>query len=670
MSGKVVIGAELQLQSAQALENVGKVKQALRESQKALHAAQSEFGEFSQQAIAAAKNVAALKDRLGDAANLVDAFNPDQKFKAFSNSLNGVVGGVTAVQGVMGLLGSESEDVQKTLLKVQSAMAFSQGLNSVLDSIQSFKSLGIVVRNSTIFIKANEAANKAAAFAMKLFGVSVNTTSTSFKVLKGAIAATGIGALLLLVGEAVALFDQLSSAAEEAAEAQQKAFETREKYANAAMTAEEKYIATQQKLDVARAKKAGKSEKEVFEIEQMWQRQRIKSVERYVAEVGTQNEKGYEASLHLKDLQAEMEISKIDFEADVNKKRLDQQSDYHKKALERQKAAAQKERDQREADRRAAQDMNADLGRANTLSGASSETERKLLELQFEYEEKKKIIQKGEGDLSELIKWFNTQRQQIILAGHEEELQKDREARDKKFQEEQAAFQHQIERSQQQAEAFRIAAEYIATNEEMSYRERMEMIDAAEKTLNETVGLRDEERTAKEKALSDARKEIARQEYEHKTNMANLTTNVLGAFAEVAGQQTGVGKALAIAATTISTIQAAQDAYRNQMTIPEPSAQLRAVLAAAAALAAGYAKVRAITQVKIPGGRGAGASAPSLSAGGGAPLTPGLGNNVTRLDQDTINNLGNRAIKTFVTETDVTTSQETIRRINRQARIG
>jgi hypothetical protein len=61
---------------------------------------------------------------------LTDAFNPDAKFKALSASLNGVAGGFSAVTGAMGLLGAESEDVQRLMLKVQSAMALSQGLQA------------------------------------------------------------------------------------------------------------------------------------------------------------------------------------------------------------------------------------------------------------------------------------------------------------------------------------------------------------------------------------------------------------------------------------------------------------------------------------------------------------------------------------------------------------
>ncbi len=222
MAGKVVIGAELQLQTAQSLENVGKVKQALKEAQKALHAAQTEFGEFSKEAINAAKYVAQLRDKLGDAASLVDAFNPDQKFKAFTNSLHGVVGGFTAVQGAMGLIGSGSEDVERALLKVNSAMAALQGIDAVRDSIQSFKNLGAVIQSSTIFQKAHNAVTVIAAAVTRMFGASVASTSIGFKALKVAIASTGIGLLIVGLGMLISKIIDWVSGTEDAEEAQKR----------------------------------------------------------------------------------------------------------------------------------------------------------------------------------------------------------------------------------------------------------------------------------------------------------------------------------------------------------------------------------------------------------------------------------------------------------------
>jgi hypothetical protein len=144
----VTVGAKLELDATDANNSMKSFKQQVKEAEKDLISIADKFGATSTQAQMAAKRVAELRDKIGDAKSLADAFNPDQKFRALSQSLTGVLGGFTAITGAMGLLGVESQEVQKQLLKVQSAMALSQGLNQIGESIQSFKNLGSVILNT------------------------------------------------------------------------------------------------------------------------------------------------------------------------------------------------------------------------------------------------------------------------------------------------------------------------------------------------------------------------------------------------------------------------------------------------------------------------------------------------------------------------------------------
>ena len=176
------IGLKVKVDTGGADASMGSLKKQLREAQNEVQALADKFGATSKEAINAAKRAGELKDKIGDAKSLVDAFNPDAKFKALTASLSGVAGGFAAVQGGMALLGNESQDVQKALLKVQSAMALSQGLQAVGESIDSFKQLGAVIKNQV---------------------------SGAFSTLKGAIAATGIGLLVVGVGLLVANFEKV-----------------------------------------------------------------------------------------------------------------------------------------------------------------------------------------------------------------------------------------------------------------------------------------------------------------------------------------------------------------------------------------------------------------------------------------------------------------------------
>ena len=161
--------------------NVVSLKRQLREAQQDVQNLADKFGATSTQAVEAAKKAAELKDRIGDAKNLTDAFNPDAKFKALSASIGGVASGFAAYQGALGLAGVESKKLQEQLLQVQSAMALAQGLQGLGEARDSFKQLGAVAKSV-------------------------------FAGIKNAIGATGIGLLVIALGAIYAYWDDIKEA--------------------------------------------------------------------------------------------------------------------------------------------------------------------------------------------------------------------------------------------------------------------------------------------------------------------------------------------------------------------------------------------------------------------------------------------------------------------------
>lgn len=145
---QVVIGAKITADTNGANDSVKSFRAQLREAQADVVKLTDKFGATSKQAAEAAKKAAELRDRIGDAKNLVASFNPDQKFSSFGKAITGVVGGLTAVHGLMGLVGSDSEDVQKALLKVQSALALSQGINQLGELKDSLSNVFSVIKNN------------------------------------------------------------------------------------------------------------------------------------------------------------------------------------------------------------------------------------------------------------------------------------------------------------------------------------------------------------------------------------------------------------------------------------------------------------------------------------------------------------------------------------------
>ena len=75
--------------------------------------------------------LASTKERIDDLNESIDMLKPEAKFQAFANLGAGIANGFAAAQGAAQLFGSESEALNESLVKVQSAMAVAQGLQGL-----------------------------------------------------------------------------------------------------------------------------------------------------------------------------------------------------------------------------------------------------------------------------------------------------------------------------------------------------------------------------------------------------------------------------------------------------------------------------------------------------------------------------------------------------------
>jgi len=202
-------------------------KEAVLEVQKLADA----FGATSIEVQNASKRAAELKDQIEDVNDAIQAQKGEGAFIALGKSLSTVASGFSAVEGAMGLVGAESEDVQKAMLRVQSAMALAQGLEGLEDAGRAFKQLGAVVKSTTVYTTLYNfvmgVSNKETATNVALTeadttakvgltgatgGLSVvtGTATTAMKLFRVALIATGIGAIVVLVGLLIANFDKVT----------------------------------------------------------------------------------------------------------------------------------------------------------------------------------------------------------------------------------------------------------------------------------------------------------------------------------------------------------------------------------------------------------------------------------------------------------------------------
>lgn len=281
-------------------KSVKSIREEIRAAQQEAIAAARSFGEFSPQATEAAKKVAKLKDEMGDFQERVAALNPD-RFQAIAGVIQGVAGGITAATGAMALFGGESEEVNKILAKVQGAIAFSQGVQQILDLRNSFGAVANVIKTQVV---------------------------TAFSTLKGALLTTGIGALVIAIGVAIEYFNSLADAAEKAAEAVDKNI---------------KFIDEVQKLDaldlqtrINKAKENGATEKQIFDLRRAQALNHYNELLQAQKEAG---ENGYKFDQQIREARKQLEIDESAFLADQAEKRRDKQKQEQEKAQADQKKA-------------------------------------------------------------------------------------------------------------------------------------------------------------------------------------------------------------------------------------------------------------------------------------------------------------------------------------------
>jgi hypothetical protein len=558
---------------------LGSLKSQLREATAEVTKLSEQFGASSKEAVTAAKRAAELKDQIGDAKSLIDAFNPDAKFKALTSSLSGVAGGFSALQGAVGLFGKENEDLQKTLLKVQSAMALSQGLQAVGESIDSFKQLGTVIKTQVV---------------------------GAFSTLRGAIVATGIGALAVVLGLVVANFDKVKKAVLDMFPGLGKlasfigntinAFTDLIGVTNAATRAEAARQATytkaaagtkivnegierQIKLLTAQGAEQGK----IDELKKQSIQNELNDLKKAA------NQRGVlfgEQAKKYKDLQNELQVIDATSQAKLLEDRKKSSTDYNKQI----DAEAKARKDKAIADEKQLQDD----------------------------------IDKARADRQKLSRQDN-----LITQG---QLAKDKKEEEDKAKEEQE-------------------------------KKDNERIEAQKKVMATTTNYTLQAIKTQEEA-SKASVKIDKLTAEQKIALAQQSADALMAVSGVLGKETAAGKALAVSAALINTYLGISAGVK----LGFPAA----IPAVAIAAATGFSAVKNIIATKVPGAGSGGAgnmATPNLNAA--APIAPPQPQAATtNISSQSINALGNQAIRSYVVESDVTSNQQRIAAIQQRARFG
>jgi len=181
------------------------MKSEIRELTVAAQQAVMQFGEFSPEARKAEAALASARDRMEDFNDRVAAVNPD-KFAQLNTVVSGVARGFQAAQGAMALFGNQSKDLEKTMVKLQGAMALAEGLEGLGKVQQQFGALAGNIKGGVI--NAFKALGNMSTLAFGVIGVALTLIIANFDTLKKAVMSLipGLSSMATFVGGLVQQF--------------------------------------------------------------------------------------------------------------------------------------------------------------------------------------------------------------------------------------------------------------------------------------------------------------------------------------------------------------------------------------------------------------------------------------------------------------------------------
>lgn len=392
-------------------ESFKTLKVQLREAIALQQKMSAQYGATSEEAIKATKAVAGIKDEIGFQKQLVESYNPDDKFRKLTQTagvaalaLGGVKDGFTA-------LGIESKTLDKiigsaqAILGVTSAVAGMSDAYNVLTASKKAKSAADVVEIGTT--EALTVAEGQATAATWSWNAAL--LANPIVLITAAIVAAGaaIYAYVKITGNAVKEEEKAKVASMQLTQAidqQAKSFENNNKFAKAGNS---------HKIDLLRA--SGASEAQIYKETKALAEQELQLAKNYRAQAILAEQKAYEANRDnptefnaetLKRAKENVEKAKeavsvgydglIALQNSHEVAMMQAQTDARKKAAEDAKIAREKEREeQKKANDKAIQDKKDYLTKANTV-----EEEFDNLRIDKNQKEKERIQKEYEEGLA------------------------------------------------------------------------------------------------------------------------------------------------------------------------------------------------------------------------------------------------------------------------------
>jgi hypothetical protein len=182
-----------------------------------------EFQDMSNKIIQAAGKI---KDKVADAGAQIQYFSSDtRRIDAVISTAQGVAGAFGIAEGAAALFGTKNEELQKTLMKVQGAMAIMQGIQSIQNVLQA---------ESAAMTGLNAAAQQ-------LLTIKTYAAASAMNALKVALIASGIGVAIVLIASLASAMNDASDKGKLLGESIMKANKAAEEAAKAGFDSQKNF---------------------------------------------------------------------------------------------------------------------------------------------------------------------------------------------------------------------------------------------------------------------------------------------------------------------------------------------------------------------------------------------------------------------------------------------
>lgn len=612
-----------------------------------------------------------------------------------------VVAGYGAMQGVMALVGAESEELEKTFIKLQA-------VQTVLASLEQLKMS--LDKQSLLLTKGRAVATGVLTVAQNAYTWATGATTGAMKALRLAMLAIPIVAIvagIMAIVGAMKMFNKEVEVAEQANEDLTKSFEKQEQVFNRLSAKIMRDM--DNRIALAKAEGATREELHQLELERLSKEEGIRQATAK-KELGLikSKQKIYKQFLkegnedRAKEIAEEIkqtrekyqQLKALDGQYNEDKKILKAQFDKETDDINNAKEEERKNKAKEWADkRRAEEEAEAKLKLERErlyqdlmVQNIEDENLRKRTAMNIAHERERQDLVEKYGQDAELIKQLEMQQAGEIKAFNDE-LQAQRDA------EKEEIAQAELERDRMLAEQKRVNEKAQLEGELIAMREDFEATQA----LKAELALIEMEQALEQENLTEGEKFKIKEEYNAKLlaieeesaerrkqlnkDVADASISVAeqglagaqaisdavfsikknnaekGSAAELAAakKQFETNKKIQIASAVISGIQGVINALTAQSVIPEPFGTILKGINAGIVAGTTIANIAKIKSTKFDGGGGGGASAPTVrppSIPSQAEISGGTENESTLTDNLPDNNNPN-ANKVVLVDSDI-----------------